>query len=100
VQRFVQALFDRADDQAADGGRVAKAHFGLGRMDVDVDLAWLAFDEQSRDRVPVGGQEVEIGASERAGERLVAHRSPVDEQELLGRVRPAIGWQAHAAGEA
>ena len=59
----------------------------------------IAFDEQSRDRMPVGGQEIEIGAAQRAGERLVAHRAPVDEQELLRGVRPAIGRQAHAAGE-
>jgi hypothetical protein len=52
-------------------------------MDVDVDLARIAFDEQSGDRMPVGGQEIEIGAAQRAGERLVAHRAAVDEQELL-----------------
>ncbi len=73
----------------ADGGGVAKAHFGFRRMDVDVDFGWIAFDEQSRDRMPVRRQEIEIGAPERAGERLVAHRAPVDEQELLGGVRPA-----------
>ena len=78
---------------------VAKAHFGLGRVDVDVDLARVALDEQGGDRVPVGGQEIEIGRAQRAGERLVAHRPPVDEQELLGGVRPAEGRQADAAGE-
>ncbi len=99
MQRLVQALLDRADDESADGRRVAKAHFGFRRVDVDVDLRRLAFDEERRDRVPVGGQEIEIGAAQRAGERLVAHRAPVDEQELLGGVRPAIGRQAHPAGE-
>ncbi len=99
MQRLVQALLDRADDESANGGRVAKAHFGLGRMDVDVDLGGLAFDEQSRNRMPVRGQEIEIGAPERAGEGLVAHRPPVDEQELLGGVRPAIGRQPRPAEE-
>ena len=42
------------------------------------------------------GEEVEIGAPERAGERLVAHRAPIDEQELLRGVRPAIGRQARS----
>ena len=79
---------------------VAKAHFGFRRVDVDVDLGGIAFDEQSRNRVPVGGQEIEIGAAQRAGERLVAHRPPVDEQELLRGVRPAIGRQARPAEEA
>ena len=78
---------------------VAKAHLGFRRMDVDVDLARIALDEQGRDRVPVGGQEIEIGPAQRAGERLVAHRPPVDEQELLGGVRPAEGRQADAAGK-
>ena len=100
MQRLVQMLLDRADDQAANGRGVTKAHFGFRRVDVDVDLRRIAFDEQRRDRMPVRGQEVEIGASERAGERLVAHRAPVDEQELLRGVRPAIGRQAHPAGEA
>ena len=99
MQRFVQMLLDRADDQAADGRRVAKAHFGLRRVDVDVDLSGIAFDEQRRNRMPVGGEEIEIGAPERAGERLVAHRAPVDEQELLGGVRPTIGRQPRAAEE-
>ena len=36
---------------------------------------------------------------ERAGERLVAHRATVDEQELLRGVRSAVGRQAHPAGE-
>ena len=86
MQRLVQALLDRADDQAAHGRRVAKAHFGLGGMDVDVDLARLAFDEQSRDRMAVGGQEIEIGARA-ARRRAVLSRTapPVDEQELLAR---------------
>ena len=42
--------------RAADGRRVAKAHFGFRGVDVDVDLARIAFDEQSRDRMPVGGR--------------------------------------------
>ena len=99
MQRLVQALLDRPDDEAPDDGGVAKAHLGLGRMDVDVDLARFALDEQGGDRMPVGGEEIEIGPAQRAGERLVAHRPPVDEQELLGSVRPAEGRQAHPAGK-
>ena len=59
MQGLVQALLDRAHDQAPDQARVAKAHLGLGRMDVDVDLARIARDEQRGDRMPVGGQEIE-----------------------------------------
>ena len=67
MEGLVQVLLDRADDKAADGGRVAKAHLRFGGMDVDVDLGRIAFDEQSRDGVAVGGQEIEIGAAQRAG---------------------------------
>ena len=97
MQRLAQPLLDRANDQAADGLGVAKAHFRLGRMDVDVDLARVALEKKAADRMSVRGQEIEISAPERAGERLVAHRPPIDEQELLGRVRPAVGGQADAA---
>ena len=70
MQRLVQMLLDRADDQAANGRGVTKAHFGFRRVDVDVDLRRIAPDEERCDRMPVRGQEVEIGASESAGERL------------------------------
>ena len=39
MQRLVQALLDRADDEAANSRRVAKAHFGFRGMDIDVDFA-------------------------------------------------------------
>ena len=99
MQRLIQALLDRLNDEAANGLGLAKAHLGLGRMDVDVDFAGIAFDEQGRDPVPVGGQEIEVGPAQRARERLVAHRPPIDEQELLGGVRPAVSRQADPAGE-
>ena len=99
MQRLIQALLDRSDDKAANGACVAKAHFGFRRVDVDVDFARVALEEKDGDRVPVGGQEIEISRAQRAGERLVAHRPPIDEQELLGSVRPAEGRQADAAGE-
>ena len=99
MQGLVQALLDRPHDEAPDEAGVAKAHFALRRVDVDVDLAGLALDQQGRDGVPVGRQEIEIGATQRAGQRLVADRPPIDEQELLRRVRPAEGRKPHPAGK-
>ena len=99
MERLVQPLLERADDEAADSGRVAKAHLGFRRVDVDVDLRGLAFDEQGRDRVPVRRQEIKVGRAQGAGERPVAHRPPVDEQELLQGVRPGEGRQADPAGQ-
>ena len=69
-------------------------------MDVDVDLARIAVDEQRHHRVAVGRQKVHIRCAERAGERLVAHRPAVDEDELLERVRAAEGREPDAASEA
>ena len=68
--------------------RVAEAHLGLGRVDVDVDRLRVARDEQGRDRVPVGGQKIEIGGAQGARQRLVAHRPAVDE-EILEQARSA-----------
>ena len=99
MQRLAQALLDRPDDEAAHEARIAKAHLGLGRVHIDVDLARFAFDEEGDDRVPVGGQEIEVGPAQRARERLVAHGAAVDEDELLARVRTAIGRQADPAQE-
>ena len=99
VQRFAQALLDCADDEAAQEAGIAETHLGLSRMHVDVDLARSAFDEEGDDRVPVGGQEIEVRPTQRARERLVAHGAAVDEEKLLARVRTAIGRQADPAQE-
>ena len=94
MQRLGEPLLQRPDDEAAHEAGVAKAHFRLGGMDVDVDLARVAFDEQRQDRVPVGRQEIHVGRPHRAGEILVAHGPAVDEDELRERVRPAEGRHA------
>ncbi len=94
VERLGEPLLHRPDDEAAHQARVAEAHFRFGGVDVDVDLARVAFDEQRDDRVPVSGQEIHVGRAHRAGEDLVAHGAAVDEHELGERVRPAVGRQA------
>ena len=71
----------------------------LAGMDIDVDLARVAFDEQRDDSVAVGGQKIHIGRPNRAGEDLVAHRPAVDENRLRERVRPAEGRQPDPPGE-
>ena len=94
MQRCGQPLLQGPDDEAAHEACIAKAHFRLGGMDVDVDLGGRAFDEQGEDGVSVGGQKIHIGRAHRAGENLVAHRPAVDEDILGERVRPAEGRQA------
>ena len=81
---------------------VAEAHFGLGRMHVDVDLARIERDEQRQQRMAVARQIIGIGAAHRADQQLVAHRAAVDEQILPERVgarqrrQPGKALDAHA----
>ncbi len=70
VERAPQA----ADDQAADSRGIAKAHLGLGRVDVDVDLVERDLEEQSSDRMAVAGDQVAIGGAQRADQQPVLHR--------------------------
>ena len=81
-----ERLLQRAHDQRAHEPAVAKAHFGLGRMHVDVDLARVELDEQSEDRLAVARQIVRISRAHGPEEELVAHRPSVDEQVLPERV--------------
>jgi hypothetical protein len=46
-----ERLLQRADEHAAHEAAVAKAHLGLGRVHVDVDLARIERDEQRHDLV-------------------------------------------------
>ena len=94
MQRLGEPLLQRPDDEAAHEACIAKAHFRLGGMDVDVDLGGSHSTNSASGRVPVGGQEIDIGRPHRAGENLVAHGAAVDEHILRQRVRPAEGRQA------
>ena len=99
MQRLGQPLLQGPDDEAAHEAAVAEAHLGLGGMDVDVDRLRIAGDEQRRDRVPAGGQKIEIGGAQGARQRLVAHRPAIDEEILGKRVRPREGRQADPPGK-
>src|SRR3954469_18432295 len=55
---LVERMAKTADNEAAHGSRIAKSHFRLGRVDVDVDLVERDFEEQSGDRMTVAGEQV------------------------------------------
>ncbi len=99
MQRLVQALLDRPTTRLLTTAASRKRTSALAGWTLTSTSLGIALDEQGRDRMPVGGQEIEVGPAQRARERLVAHRPPIDEQELLGGVRPAEGRQADPAGE-
>ena len=79
IQRTAQAGHDHATDQR----RVAKAHFGLGGMDVDVHLQRRDIQEQGDHRMAIARQHVGIGAPQRPDQQPVAHRAAIDEQILM-----------------
>ena len=94
-----QDVTQTADDQAAHQGRIAEPHLGLGRMDVDVDIAGIDLKIERHQRVAVAGQEVGIGAAQRALQQAVAHRPAVHEQVLVSRVAAIIGRQSGEPGQ-
>jgi hypothetical protein len=57
-----------ADDQAPHEARIAEAHLGLGRMDVDVDRVCRKVEEQRRHGVAVLRQHVLVSAAQGARE--------------------------------
>ena len=93
-------LAEGSDDQRADQHRIAEAHLGLGRMDIDVDHLRRAADEQSGGGMAPAHHQVGIGAADRARHQPVAHRAAVDEQIELRGLRPMIGGQAGKARQA
>ena len=90
---------DRADDQPAHHAGIAEADLLLRRVDVDVELGRIEFEEERRDRKAVAREHVSVGGAERAGEQRIAERASVHEQELLQRVRAMEGRQAGMTGE-
>ena len=60
VAGLVERGAEAPDDQPAHRARIAEADFGLGGMDVDVDLAGGHVDEQRRHRMAIARQQIAI----------------------------------------
>ena len=93
MARRRQRMAQRADDHAAHHAGIAKAHLGLGGMDIDVDILGRDVEEQRQHGMAVARQHVLIGGAHRAVEQLVAYRPAVDEQILAGRRGAVEGGQ-------
>ncbi len=78
MQRRGERLFQGAHDKAAHEAGIAKAHLGLGGMNVDVDEAGIAADEQCHGGMAPGRQHVDVGGAHGAQQQLVLHGSAVD----------------------
>jgi len=52
LERRLQTLFQGANHEPARKARITKAHFRLGRMDIDIDLARIAIEKQDKGWMP------------------------------------------------
>ncbi|MBK6396018.1 MAG: hypothetical protein IPF73_16180 [Betaproteobacteria bacterium] len=77
-----ERALDRAPHERMQRAAVAKAHFGLLRMDVDVDATRIDRDPQRIGRLAVVVQHVAVGLAQRVREHPVADEAAVHEQHL------------------
>ena len=94
-----ETVAQRADHQAANAGGITKAHFGLRRVNVDVDLFGFQLHEQRQHRMAVAREEVLISRAHHAGQHPVFHGPSVHEQVLHLRIAAVERWQACKTGE-
>ena len=72
--------------------RIAKAHFQLGGMRVDIHHRRIEGQIQHIRRIAAVIQHIAIAEAYRIHQQPVAHAAPVDEPELLVRLRRARRW--------
>ena len=70
---------DGVADEVVDEAGLAEADFGLGGVDVDVDLLRRHLEEEEDDRERGGRDDVAVGLGERVEDELVADEAVVDE---------------------
>ena len=90
-----ERALDRVADELVDRARIAKAHFGLLRMHVDVDAARIERQPQRVRRLAIVMQHVAIGFAQRMRQHAVAHEAAVDEHVL--RRRPCAAYAGRTA---
>jgi hypothetical protein len=98
-QRRGQGALQGVEDELVDAARIAKAHFGLGRVHIHVDAGRVEFEEQHIGRVARAVQDVGPGLARGVGQQLVAHEAAIDEEILFVASGTRIGGQCGEAGE-
>ena len=78
---------------------VAKAHFGLGRVHIDVDTCRRQGKEQGVAGLAVAMEHVGIGGAHRVLQHLVAHEAAIDEEVLRVPRGFGCGRIANQAGQ-
>jgi hypothetical protein len=98
-RRRGQRFFDCPSDELMDGAAVAKTHFALGRMDIDVDDARVDGKPQRVRRLPVMVQHVTERFAQGMRQDAVAHEAAVDEQVLRFARRRCVCRPHDPAGQ-
>src|SRR5262245_11288718 len=70
---------------------ITEADLGLGRVDVDIDVARRQVQEQEADRVPARHQQATVGVLKCLGQQLVADPAAVDKEILQLRATALAG---------
>ena len=99
-QRRGQGALQGVEDELVDATCIAEAHFGLGRVHVDVDAGGVEFEKQHIGRVARAVQDVGPGLARGVGQQLVAHEAAIDEEILLVAPGARIGRQRGKARQA
>ena len=82
MSRLRERALDRAEQEVVHRARVAKAHFELLRMRVDVDLQRIERQVQDPGRVAVAIADVAVAEAHGAPEQAVPHHAAVHVQVL------------------
>ncbi len=72
-----------ADNQTTHQRGIAKAHLGLGGMDVHIHILRWQSEEQRDERMAVMRQHVHISGAHCTKQQAVAHRAAIDEEILM-----------------
>ena len=92
-----QGLANRFDDRFPNAGRIAKAHFPLGRVHIHIHRGGIELEKEKRDRkLPLHERGV-VALAQGGREHRAFNGAAVDEDELLRAALPAHSRLANQA---
>ena len=92
LNRRCQPALDGVIDELMHGAGVAKAHFGFGRVDIDVNQRRVDVDKQADRRLASAMQHVAIRFAQGVADDFVAHEPAIDEHLLTILGFAGAGW--------
>ena len=76
-------MANNVGEEATDRPFIAELHLALGRVNVDIDPAWIDFEKEATDRVAAFHEARVIPLEEGVLETAVVDRAAVDEKVLV-----------------